>query len=57
MMADEETLTLAVRTIAQSNRLVAFTGAGISVESGIAPFRGRGGLWEQHDPALYAHIS
>lgn len=29
---------------------VAFTGAGISVESGIAPFTGVGGLWNQYDP-------
>ncbi|MGD9364464.1 MAG: NAD-dependent deacylase [Desulfobacteraceae bacterium] len=35
---------------------VALTGAGISVESGIPPFRGKGGLWEQIDPMKYAHI-
>lgn len=29
---------------------VAFTGAGISVESGIAPFTGAGGLWNRYDP-------
>lgn len=28
----------------------AFTGAGVSVESGIAPFTGAGGLWNQYDP-------
>ncbi len=30
--------------------VTAFTGAGVSVESGIAPFTGAGGLWNQYDP-------
>lgn len=33
--------------VASGERVVAFTGAGISSESGIATFRGRYGLWEQ----------
>jgi len=37
-------------------RVVALTGAGISVESGIPSFRGAGGLWERYDPLEYAHI-
>jgi NAD-dependent deacetylase len=37
-------------------RLVALTGAGISVESGIPSFRGAGGLWDRYDPIEYAHI-
>ncbi len=31
---------------------MAFTGAGISVESGIPPFRGEGGIWNRYDPQL-----
>ncbi|BBO85519.1 NAD-dependent deacylase [Desulfosarcina ovata subsp. sediminis] len=46
----------AVETLAKAKKTVALTGAGISVESGIPPFRGKGGLWEKLDPMKYAHI-
>lgn len=46
----------AARVLAEANMTVALTGAGISVESGIPPFRGKGGLWEKFDPMSYAHI-
>ncbi len=42
----------AAEAIAAARHLVAFTGAGISVESGIPPFRGQGGLWESYDPSI-----
>jgi NAD-dependent deacetylase len=42
--------------IHRSNKVVAFTGAGISVESGIPDFRGAGGLWEKYNPSEYATI-
>ncbi len=42
--------------IVGAKNVVALTGAGISVESGIPPFRGKGGLWERFDPMEYAHI-
>ena len=35
-------------TMAEINRIVILTGAGISAESGIDTFRSEGGLWEQH---------
>jgi len=46
----------AVRDLTSAKNVVALTGAGISVESGIPPFRGKGGLWEKFDPLEYAHI-
>lgn len=42
--------------IGQANRLVAFTGAGISAESGIPTYRGDDGLWNKYDPAKYASV-
>lgn len=44
-MSDVE---LAARLIGQAKHLVALTGAGLSVESGIPPFRGPGGIWTKH---------
>ena len=34
--------------VARARHVVALTGAGLSVESGIPPFRGPGGLWTKH---------
>ena len=42
--------------IARSKKVVAFTGSGISAESGIPTFRGEGGVWETYNPGLYANI-
>ncbi|MGA2478974.1 MAG: Sir2 family NAD-dependent protein deacetylase [Spirochaetia bacterium] len=43
-------LASAASLIRAAGYLTAFTGAGISVESGIPPFRGPGGLWGKYDP-------
>ena len=40
----------AIQLIEKSKYLVVFTGAGISVDSGIPPFTGAGGLWTKYDP-------
>ena len=43
-------LSQVAQLLKNSTYAIAFTGAGISVESGIAPFTGVGGLWNQYDP-------
>jgi len=35
--------------IAAADRTVAFTGAGVSTESGVPDFRSEGGIWDEHD--------
>lgn len=46
----------AAKLIVSAHKTVALTGAGISVESGVAPFRGRGGLWAKYNPEEYSTI-
>ncbi len=49
-MSDEKTIAEAVEILAAAKKAILFTGAGISVESGIPPFRGAAGLWSQVNP-------
>ncbi len=56
MYTDADILRLA-RDIVSARKVVALSGAGMSVESGIPTFRGKGGLWEKYDPEEYGHIT
>ncbi len=42
----------AASIIKDARHVTAFTGAGISVESGIPPFRGENGIWNKYDPMI-----
>ncbi len=43
-----EAILKAAAVLQKVQRVVAFTGAGVSAESGVPTFRGAGGLWEGH---------
>lgn len=48
----EQQLEKAANVLRNSKYVIAFTGAGISVESGIPPFRGENGIWAKYDPQV-----
>ena len=45
-----EAIERLAQLIVESERIVVFTGAGISTESGIPDFRSPGGIWSRYDP-------
>lgn len=49
---NQQDLKEVAKILSQSKKIVAFTGAGISVESGIPPFRGDNGIYNKYDPSL-----
>ena len=52
----DELIKKAAQDLSNAKMVTALTGAGASIESGIPPFRGKGGLWEKFDPMEVAHI-
>ncbi|NWG02199.1 MAG: NAD-dependent protein deacylase [Syntrophaceae bacterium] len=46
----EEQLKQIAQWIATSKRIIVFTGAGLSTESGIPDFRSPGGVWDKYNP-------
>ena len=56
-MADNHDLQLACELVAASQRIAAFTGAGISAESGVPTFRDSDdALWNKYDTSVIADI-
>jgi NAD-dependent deacetylase len=47
---DREGLALGRDLLARATRIIVLTGAGISADSGLATFRGSGGLWRNYRP-------
>lgn len=54
MIAREAPLERAASWLRAAKRVVAFTGAGVSQESGIPTFRDGGGLWREFPPERFA---
>ena len=52
-MPSEGAVARAAELLGHARKVAVVTGAGISAESGIAPFRGGGGIWSRYDPMEY----
>ena len=55
MVRVQEQVRRAIDTLSDRERILVFTGAGISTESGIPDFRGPNGLWKRLDPADFTY--
>lgn len=51
-MDQEEKISTVAKWIAESNKLVIFTGAGVSTGSGLPDYRGPDGVWTRRDAGL-----
>jgi len=52
---ERQELTEAARLVAKARRIVVFTGAGVSTESGIPDFRSPGGIWSRYEPEVFTY--
>lgn len=56
VVLSSDTIDQVANIIRDSGNTVAFSGAGLSAESGIPTYRGASGLWNEYDPDKYANI-
>jgi len=49
----EDSIKRAADLLERSHKIVVFTGAGVSTESGIPDFRSPGGIWEKYEPVYF----
>lgn len=56
-MSQAATFDEAARQLRAAERVVVFTGAGVSAASGIETFRDPGGLWSRYPPERFATVS
>jgi len=52
---ENERVSRAAALVARARRIMVFTGAGISTESGIPDFRSPGGVWDRFDPTEFTY--
>ena len=50
MESMEQQIEQVAELVSTSERIIFFTGAGVSTESGIPDFRGPDGIWSKYDP-------
>lgn len=55
MLHQVDKIDIVANMILESRRIVVFTGAGISTESGIPDFRSPGGIWDRFDPDEFTY--
>lgn len=53
LLPSPEDLARGAALLSAAQRIVAFTGAGVSTESGIPDFRSPGGIWARYTPVYY----
>lgn len=51
----EQEISMAADLVKQSRRIVVFTGAGVSTESGIPDFRSPDGIWSRYNPEDFTY--